>query len=209
MPDICRKAFLIVAQSRGNCGVRGLDLGSPISTAFAFLSGCSMRETCTFLKAVLRALNEIMCHEITAIGTCRPEAGSRHSLAFLSASVPRLLRQVPDLWVNWPGAMIKLFLRPQSDLDRQAKGIFLDWLTLLKSFFCVCFLPLPPSALGPPALAPLYLLLPFLLLFGMNKNSLERQIECSQEKCVTFFSEIWMSSLCSLRVWCYYLMILK
>lgn len=124
MPDIYLKAFLIVAQGRRNCGVRGLDLDSPTSTAFAFLSSCCMHEICTFLKAILRALNEIKCHEIKAIGTCRPEAGSRHSLAFLSASVPRLLRQVPDLCVNWPGAMIKLFLRPQSDLDRQVRGIF-------------------------------------------------------------------------------------
>ena len=124
VPDICLKAFLIMTQSRGNCAVRGLDLGSPTSTAFAFTSGCCVHEICTFLKAILRALNEIKCHEIKAIGTCRPEAGSSRSLAFLSVSVPRLLRQVPDLCVNWPGVMIKLFLRPQSDLDRQAKGIF-------------------------------------------------------------------------------------
>lgn len=104
VPGICLKAILIVTQSRENCGVRGLKLGSPTSTAFAFISHCCMHEIYTFLEAILRALNGIKCHEIKAIDTCRPEAGSRHSLAFLSASVPRRLRQVPGLCVNWLGA---------------------------------------------------------------------------------------------------------
>lgn len=129
VPGTGLKAILIMTQSRENLVVRGLDPDSPTFTAFALISYCCMHEICTFLEAILRALNEIKCHEIKAIDTCRPEAGIRHILAFffffLSASVPRRLRQAPGLCVYWPGAMIKLFLRTQNDLDRQAKGIFL------------------------------------------------------------------------------------
>lgn len=124
VPGLCLKAILIMTQSRENCVVRGLDPDSPTFTAFALISYSCVHEICSFLGAVLRALNEIKCHEIKAIDTCRPEAGIRHSLAFLSASVPRRLRQVSGLCVNWPGAMIKLFLRTQNDLDRQVKRIF-------------------------------------------------------------------------------------
>lgn len=95
VPDICLKAFLIATQSRGKCAVRGLDLGSPTSTTFAFTSGCCMHEICTFLKAILRALNEIKCHEIKAIGTCRPEAGSRRSLAFFVSICAKALKTGP------------------------------------------------------------------------------------------------------------------
>lgn len=129
VPGICLKAIHIMTQSRENCVVKGLDPDSPTFPVFVLISYCCMHEICTFLGAILRALNEIKCHEIKAIDTCRPEAGIRHSLAFLSASVPRRLRRVPGLCVNWPGATIKLFLRIQNDLDRHATRIFwTDWL---------------------------------------------------------------------------------
>lgn len=82
VPGTGLKAILIMTQSRENLVVRGLDPDSPTFTAFALISYCCMHEICTFLEAILRALNEIKCHEIKAIDTCRPEAGIRHILAF-------------------------------------------------------------------------------------------------------------------------------